>query len=202
MSKTIITISRQYCSGGLEVGNRLAGELGIDIYDKEQLVDMAAKQIGYDKSAFERVDEVATSSLLYSLALGAHMANPNAIMPDNDRLFQIQSDIIRNAAKEKSCIFIGRCSDYVLRDNPDAVNIYLRASMTDRINRHNRVYGEVKDTEAFINKKDKKKATYYKFYTGRNWSDIKNYDLCINTSLLSVDDIVGLITDFISKRTG
>ena len=114
MNNTIISICREYCSGGKEIGKKVSDELGDTFLDK-QLITEAAKKSGYDESVFEKVDEVATNSLLYSLVLGTYGANAAGAMPDNDKLFGLQAEIIRDTAKEKNCVVIGRCADYVLK---------------------------------------------------------------------------------------
>lgn len=195
MSIKSITICREYCSGGEEISRKLAEKLGFEFYDKK-LISLAAKEAGYSEAAFERVDEVAANSLLYSLVLGAYGTNGSPAMPDNDKLFGIQSDIIRKAAKDKNCVFLGRCSDYILKEEPDVLKVFLRADMDFRIERYRKLYGEPegnKTIEQIIAKTDKKRSTYHKFYTGEGWDDIKNYDLVINTASTGIDGAIELI---------
>ena len=167
MNNTIISICREYCSGGKEIGKKVSDELGYTFLDK-QLITEAAKKSGYDESVFEKVDEVATNSLLYSLVLGTYGANAAGAMPDNDKLFGLQAEIIRDTAKEKNCVVIGRCADYVLREEPHLIKIFLKADMDFRVERFRSLYTtpEGKKPEDIINKTDKKRASYYKFYTG------------------------------------
>ena len=200
MNNTIISICREYCSGGKEIGKKVSDELGYTILDK-QLITEAAKKSGYDESVFEKVDEVATNSLLYSLVLGTYGANAAGAMPDNDKLFGLQAEIIRDTAKEKNCVVIGRCADYVLREEPNLIKIFLRADMDFRVERFRSLYTapEGKKPEDIINKTDKKRASYYKFYTGNLWKDMNNYDLVINTGKVGIDNAVATIIDYVRK---
>ncbi len=200
MDKVIITINRQFCSGGNYVGKKLAEKLDIPFYDKE-LVNLAAKEAGYAESAFEKVDEVATNSLLYSLIMGVHNSAQAGMMPDNDKLFNIQADIIRKAANEGSCVVLGRCSNYILREEKKLVRVFLKADEDFKKARYEKVYGkpEKATIEEVIAKTDKKRSSYYKFYTGNRWEDIENYDLVINTSKIGFDNTVDYIIDYINK---
>lgn len=200
MNNTIISICREYCSGGKEIGKKVSDELGYTFLDK-QLITEAAKKSGYDESVFEKVDEVATNSLLYSLVLGTYGANAAGAMPDNDKLFGLQAEIIIDTAKEKNCVVIGRCADYVLREEPNLIKIFLRADMDFRVERFRSLYTapEGKKPEDIINKTDKKRASYYKFYTGNLWKDMNNYDLVINTGKVGIDNAVATIIDYVRK---
>ena len=200
MNNTNISICREYCSGGKEIGKKVSDELGYTFLDK-QLITEAAKKSGYDESVFEKVDEVATNSLLYSLVLGTYGANAAGAMPDNDKLFGLQAEIIRDTAKEKNCVVIGRCADYVLREEPNLIKIFLRADMDFRVERFRSLYTvpEGKKPEDIINKTDKKRASYYKFYTGNLWKDMNNYDLVINTGKVGIDNAVATIIDYVRK---
>ena len=200
MNNTIISICREYCSGGKEIGKKVSDELGYTFLDK-QLITEAAKKSGNDESVFEKVDEVATNSLLYSLVLGTYGANAAGAMPDNDKLFGLQAEIIRDTAKEKNCVVIGRCADYVLREEPHLIKIFLKADMDFRVERFRSLYTtpEGKKPEDIINKTDKKRASYYKFYTGNLWKDMNNYDLVINTGKVGIDNAVATIIDYVRK---
>lgn len=191
---------QEYCSGGKEIGKKVSDELGYTFLDK-QLITEAAKKSGYDESVFEKVDEVATNSLLYSLVLGTYGANAAGAMPDNDKLFGLQAEIIRDTAKEKNCVVIGRCADYVLREEPHLIKIFLKADMDFRVERFRSLYTtpEGKKPEDIINKTDKKRASYYKFYTGNLWKDMNNYDLVINTGKVGIDNAVATIIDYVRK---
>lgn len=195
----VITIARQYGSGGHEVGERIAQELNIPFYDKS-LIAMAAKKSGFSEEVFADVDEKATSSLLYSMVMGSYayggrIAGVNE-MPINDKLFIIQADIIKKAAADGPCIIIGRCADYILRDLDYCLNVFVHADKEKRIER---IVGkslcEAKKAPDFITKKDKQRANYYNFYSNNKWDDVSNYDLTVDTGKFGIDNTVSLIIE-------
>lgn len=201
--KVIITIGRQVGSGGRQIGKKLAEELGIAFYDKE-LINLASKESGICGEFFEKADEKTSGSLLQAFAMGFSMNN--AIFQNNDylsneSLFQIQSDVIRKVAAEKSCILVGRCADYILRDHPDCISIFISASMEDRIRRVME-YNQLteKEAEEYIHKVDKSRASYYNYYTDKEWGSAASYDLCMNSSVFGIqgttDFIQSMITNF------
>lgn len=193
----IITIARQYGSGGHEIGEKVAEKLGIPFYDKA-LIAMAAKKSGFSEEVFADVDEKATSSLLYSMVMGTYayggrIAGVNE-MPINDKLFIIQADIIKKVAAEGPCVIIGRCADYVLRDNNNCLNVFVHANKEDRMKRVvSKKLVEEKKAADFVTKKDKQRANYYNFYTNNRWDDMANYGLALNTGRFSIDDCVTLV---------
>ena len=164
----VITIARQYGSGGHEVGEKLAGKLGVPFYDKA-LIAMAAKKSGLSEEVFADADEKATSSLLYSMVMGSYAFGSRIPgineMPINDKLFIIQSDIIKKAAAEGPCVIIGRCADYILRDFENCLNVFVHADKAARVKR---IVGknlcEAKKAPDFVTKKDKQRASYYNYY--------------------------------------
>lgn len=201
--KVIITIGRQVGSGGRQIGKKLAEELGIAFYDKE-LINLASKESGICGEFFEKADEKTSGSLLQTFAMGFSMNN--AIFQNNDylsneSLFQIQSDVIRKVAAEKSCILVGRCADYILRDHSDCISIFISASLEDRI-RQVMEYNQLteKEAEEYIHKVDKSRASYYNYYTDKEWAAAASYDLCINSSVFGIqgttDFIQSMITNF------
>lgn len=199
----VITISRQYGSGGHEVGERLAKELGIPFYDKA-LIAMAAKQSGFSEDVFAQADERATSSLLYSMVMGNYGFGARipgvGEMPINDKLFIIQSDIIKNAAKEGPCVIIGRCADYILREFPNCLNVFVHADKAVRVKRIvDKGLCDAKKAPDFITKKDKQRANYYNFYSNKRWEDLGNYSLTIDTSKFTVEQAIDLIIDAAKK---
>lgn len=201
--KYTITISRQFGSGGKEIGKALADKLGIDFYDKE-LISLAAKESGYDPKIFENVDERATNSLLYSLSMGLYsFGNGFSSMGDlpvNDQLYMLQHKIIKKLANEKPCIFVGRCADYVLKDNSKCINIFLYADLDYRVKRTIERNGVDPDrAEQAVNKADKTRANYYSFYSGKKWGRPENYHLCINTGILTTNQCVDIITNYIEN---
>lgn len=195
----VITIARQYGSGGHEVGEKLALKLGVPFFDKA-LIAMAAKQSGYSEEVFAHADEKASSSLLYSMVMGSYgygVRTPGLNeMPINDRLFIIQSDIIKKAAGEGPCVVIGRCGGYILREHPHCLNVFIHANKEDRIKRIvDKELCTEKKAPDFITKKDKQRANYYNFYSNKRWDDLQNYDITIDTSRFTVDEAVELLMD-------
>ncbi len=194
--KYIITISRQFGSGGRIFGKSLAETLNIDFYDKE-LVSLAAKESGYNPEIFENVDERATNSLLYSLSMGIYnLGNgyaPMRDMPVNDKLYLLQHKIIKQLAV-KPCVIVGRCADYILKDRKNLLRIYIYANMEDRIKSAIKLHDVPENkAEAIIKKTDKTRANYYNFYTNQRWGAVENYDLCLNTSTISRDKAINMI---------
>ncbi len=205
MAKTnyIITISRQFGSGGRLVGKKLAESLEIPFYDKE-LITMSAQQSGYSKEIFEKADERATNSLLYTLSMNSYLLHGMTglnELPLNDRVFLIQSEIIRKMASEGPCVIVGRCADYVLKEHPRCLNFYIYADLQSRVDRATTVYGMEKEKAAEnIQKLDKKRASYYNFYSNLRWGLAENYDLCVNSSSVGIDGTVEMLRHFINKR--
>ena len=195
----VITIARQFGSGGHEVGEKVAKKLGLPFFDKE-LIAMAAKKSGLSEEVFADADEKATSSLLYSMvmgsyAFGARVPSINE-MPINDKLFIIQSDIIKKAAAEGPCVIIGRCADYILREHENCLNVFVHADKAARIKRIVGLnYCEEKKAPDFVTKKDKQRANYYNFYSNNRWDDLQNYDLTIDTSRFTIDQAIDMIID-------
>ena len=204
MDKIIITIGRQFGSGGRMIGEMLAKKLGIAFYDKE-LISLAAKESGMNPEIFDSVDEKATNSLLYSLSMGLYNFGSGfsamGDLPVNDQLYLLQHKIIKEIAEKESCVIVGRCADYILRERTDCVNIFFYADMEFRKRESVEKHGiEESRAEHIITRTDKSRANYYSFYSGQKWGMAENYDLCINSSKLSKDNIVDLIIDYINKR--
>lgn len=195
----VITISRQFGSGGHEVGEKLARQLDVPFYDKA-LIAMAAKQSGLSEEVFASADEKASSSLLYSMVMGSYSFGARVPgineMPINDKLFLIQSDIIKKAAEEGPCVIIGRCADYILREHGNCMNVFIHASKEDRVRRSvAKKDCEERKAADFVTKKDKQRANYYNFYSNKRWDDLQNYDITIDTSRFTVDEAVELLMD-------
>jgi len=204
MDNYIITIGRQFGSGGRAVGQKLAEDLGIPFYDKE-LISLAAKDSGMNPEVFENVDEKAANSLLYSLSMGLYSFGSGfsamGDLPVNDKLYLLQHKVIKELADKGSCVIVGRCADYVLRDRDDCVNIFIYAEMEYRKQEAVKKHGiDEARAEHIINKTDKSRSNYYSFYSGKKWGMAENYDLCINSSKLSEDKIVELIKNYINIR--
>ena len=202
----IITIGRQFGSGGREIGETLAKKLNIPYYDKE-LISLAAKESGMDAEVFNNVDERATNSLLYSLSMGIYSFGSNfsgsGDLPVNDRLYILQHQIIKKLASEGPCVIVGRCADYVLKDFDNCVNIFIHADMEYRKQRAIEIHDVKKNkAEQIINKTDKVRANYYGFYSGQKWGFAQNYDLSVDSSKLTKDQAVELIEAYLKIRAG
>ncbi len=204
-TSTIITIGRQFGSGGHDIGTKLAEDLGIKLYDKEML-DRAAKESGICQELFESNDEKPTNSFLYSLVMdtysfGSNYASGYLDMPLNHKIFLAQFDAIKGIAAEGPCVLIGRCADYALEDRPDVLRIFIRADLNDRIRRVAKQF-DLTDAKAkdMIIKTDKKRAGYYNYYSNKKWGDSESYDFCINSSILGIDGAVDAIKALIELK--
>ena len=199
LTKTVIIIARQYESGGRLIGKKLSEILEIPFYDKE-LIDIAAKKSGMSEEVFARADERASSSLLYSLVMGSY-SSPANNMPINDKLFLLQADIIKEAAKQGPFVIVGRCADYVLRDETNVLRLFLQAPRDVRIRRAIDEYGEdpSKASDA-VNKKDKQRGNYYNFYSNKKWGDMQNYDLILDTHTFGLQGSVDIILRALEEK--
>lgn len=198
---TVITIGRQYGSGGREIGKKISEILGIGYYDDE-LISLAAKNSGMNSDTLSDVDEKATNSLLYTLAMGGSLFGGNAAiayeMPINDKLYIAQSEVIKELAKKEPCVIIGRCADYVLKDYPSVINLFVYADLEKRTARvaMRRGINEAKARDIII-KTDKQRANYYNYYTSRKWGRIENYDLCIDSGRIGYDKAAQVIAEYV-----
>lgn len=200
----IINVGRQLGSGGHDIGRMLALDFGAKYYDRE-LLNLAAKESGLSEQVFERNDE--RKSFLHTFL---HL--PNALSGESytrqgftqDSVFQFQSDAIRKAADEGSCVFVGRCADYVLREYNNVVNIFITASMDFRVQQVMAKQNFTSPLEArrFIEQRESRRADYYNYYTGKKWGHAASYDLCIDSSILGLVDTENFIAQFIRKRFG
>jgi len=198
----IITIGRQFGSGGSEIGKKLAEELNISYYDKE-IIAHAAKDSCLCPEVFEKVDEKESSGLPYAFSMGVSpfgMYVPCDDILSNERLFKLQSDAIYKIAERESCIIIGRCSDYILRDFPKCLNFFIHNSTENRIKliMHRENVSESKAMK-LITKTDKSRAAYYNYYTNKQWGFAASYNASIDVSVLGIDDSVLFIKDFVQK---
>ncbi len=198
MSKHIITISRQYGSGGRFIGKLLAEKLGIPLYDNE-LITLAAQKSGYSESIFENVEKTSTHSLLYSLSMFGTTAGVYGL-PLADKVFIIQSEIIKKVAAEGPCVIVGRCADYVLKDEPNIVDVFIHSDMESRIKRAITYYNlpEEKAKEAII-KTDKRRSSYYNYYTGLRWGDANNYEISLYSDKIGIDSCVDILYKFVTS---
>ena len=200
----IITIGRQYGSAGREIGQKLADDLGVKLYDKEML-KRAAKESGLCEELYETHDEKPTNSFLYSLVMDTYSlgyaSGTYADMPINHKIFLAQFDAIKKIADEGPCVLVGRCADYALEDYKNVMNVFIYADMDARIRRVAREFN-ITDAKAkdIITKTDKKRASYYNYYTNKEWGDAKGYDLCLNSAKLGVDGTVRAIKEYMKIR--
>ena len=199
----VINIGRQLGSGGRQIGEKLSAEFGIGFYDKE-LIQLASKESGLGKEFFEKADEKSSFSFIGGL-LGLRTNINNEVYVNNylcnETFFKIQSDVIRELAGKESCVFVGRCADYILRDNPRCINVFITADTEDRIKRVAQTYQLSLDkAQELIVKTDKKRAEYYNYYSNKVWGAAGSYHLCINSSVLGMDQTVTFITQFIKQR--
>ena len=198
--RTVITIGREFGSGGHEIGMKLAEKLGIKCYDKE-LLAMAAKHSGLCEELFEKHDERPTSSFLYSLVMDSYSmgytASGYSDMPINHKIFLAQFDTIKKLADEASCVIVGRCADYALEDYPNVVSVFITGDDKDKLKRLQELYkvDESKAKDIMI-KTDKQRSNYYNYYSNKKWSDPRSYDLCINSSKVGADGAVDVIMNF------
>ena len=200
--KTIITIGRQFGSGGKEVGIRVAKELGIPFYDKEILKE-AAEKSGLSQKILENFDE-RPKSLLYSIAMDSYMFSlPGTGVNDSleQQVYLATFNTIRQVASEGPCVIIGRCADYALADNPNRLSLFIHAPMETRIQRvMERQNLTAEKAKALIVKTDKRRASYYEYYSSRRWGDVGSYDFCLNSAYLGLSGTVELIRAIVDHR--
>ena len=198
--KQIITIGRQFGSGGHEVGTKLAEALGIPYYDKE-LLKRAAKDSGLCEHLFENFDE-RPRSLLFSLAMDPYaFSNPAAPFGSVEQeIFLATFNAVKQVAAEGPCVIIGRCADYALREQENVLNLFIHAPLAERVKRITRVRGlsEAKAKDQ-INKMDKQRASYYNYYTSKKWGAVSSYDYCLDSSILGIDGTVELVRYILDK---
>ena len=205
MAHSIITISREIGTGARLIGRELAALLGFGYYDRA-LIEMAAEKSGLSEEFIERTEEKASNSFLYNLATAAYISSELSMqytVPVNDRAFMVQSEVIRDIARSGDGVIVGRCADYVLRDHPSLLRVFIYADKQDRLNRIVNEYGQdPKNAESVLNKIDKGRANYHKFYTGTPWRSLDNYDLCVNTSVVGITGAVLAIKAAAEERFG
>jgi hypothetical protein len=185
-NKLIITIGREYGSGGRFIGKMVAEQLKIPFFDKE-LIAVAAREGGINEKTIENLDETASSRFFYALPTTSFMpasATTNFDLTMNDRLFLLQSKEIKRISNEGSAVIVGRCADYVLRDNPDVINVYIHATLEARVAHAVKYYGlSTAIAKKTVQKTDEQRMKYYNYYTGRKWGIADNYTLCLDSSL-------------------
>jgi len=202
--KGIVTIGRQFGSGGREIGAKLASELGIPFYDHE-LIIRAAKESGFSETIFENAEKKASNSLLYSLVMGMSSYGVQdggySSLSLDDRAYLAQAEVIRKVANEGPCVIVGRCADYILKDKPYITNLFVYADMDVRCKRVAEMKtaspDKIKDE---ITKGDKSRANYYNYHTGQKWGNSFNYHMSINSSAVGIDGAVKIAKDFVMLR--
>ncbi len=206
MGNIVVTIARQYGSGGKTIGEMLAKDLGIRAYNRE-ILRLASEDSGISEALFNQVDEKLKNTTLFGIMRREYKGE--LIPPEsenfisNQNLFNYQAKIIKGLAETESCVIIGRCADYILKGNPYLVSVFVHAGpeycLKQAIERGARTG---KDVEKFIQKTDKYRADYYHYYTGQVWNDAKNYDLCLNSERLGFEGCVEAIKAYIRIRFG
>ncbi len=204
MSKYVITIARGYGSGGRTIGKMLSEQLNIPYYDRD-LLRLASDDSGINEQLFAKADEKLKKSRLFNIASKVYKGE--IIPPDsdefvsNDNLFNYQAKIIKELADGESCIIIGRCADYVLKDYDNVVKVFVHAPLDDCITNVKAITDKSeKEIEKQIASIDKHRSEYYKYYTGRDWEDAKNYDLCLNSSNLGFQKCVDIVKAYLDIR--
>ena len=200
---TIITIGRQFGSGGREIGEKVAEHFGIKCYDKE-LLSRAAKESGFCEEMIQNHDERPTNSFLYNLVMDTYSFGYNASsfvdMPISHKVFLAQFDTIKKIAEEGPCVIVGRCADYALTDFDNVINLFIYGNEECKIKRIKERFDDVKtDDQArdMMNKKDKQRQSYYNYYSSKKWGRADSYDLCINSSVLGIEGTVKFILQYI-----
>ena len=203
-NKVVITIARQYGSGGRTVGEMLSKDMGIHYYDKE-LIKLASEESGINERLFVNADEKIKMTKLFKMVKNIYTGQ--LIPPERDdfvsdkNLFNYQAKVIKNLAEEESCVIVGRCADYVLKDYDNVLSVFVHAPKDYCMEQAaKKVSMPSKELEKYIAKIDKRRADYYKFYTEREWTDARNYDLCLDSSKLGFERCVEEIKAYIKVR--
>ena len=200
MEKKIITISREFGSGGRSIGRQVAEKLGIPFYDKE-LVDQVALESGFAPKFVEENGEHSPSSSLFAYAF-APQGVPGVMngLSTADFLWNIQCSVILQIAEQGPCVIVGRNADYILKDHPECLHVHIHADKQFRADRIVRLYGESeKSPEARLNEKGKRRRLNYQHYTGRTWGAAENYDICLNSAKLGVENCADLIVSLVEN---
>lgn len=199
----VITIGRQFGSGGRDIGKKLAESLSIPFYDRE-LITLASKESGLCPEFFEKADERASHSLSYAFTLGFPFfgnVSPYNDYLSNDTLFKIQSDTIRKIASEGSCVIVGRCADYILREDERCVNVFVHSPLEKRMERVVQRNGvTVEEAKVLIEKTDKSRAGFYNYYSSKTWGMAATYHLSVDSCSLGVEGTVEFIRSFVQKK--
>lgn len=199
MKNFVITIGREFASGGKEVGKRVAKELGVDFYDASLLREKA-KDLGIEEGIFDLFDEKPTKSFLFSVVMDPY-AIDSAV--NEGKVIEAQRKVIDNAAKEGSCVIVGRRADKILADNENVVSVFIGADIEDRMKRYLENDGtSPKNARRFIERKDRERAAYYNYFNDGSWGKADNYTMCFSTSKMDKDTIVKIIVDYVKNNFG
>lgn len=201
--KYVITFARQFGSGGHEVAKTTAEILGIPFYDKE-LIAITAKESGLSEHLFDGLDEKPTNSFLYSLVMGVQSGTSTYCrygdVTGADNIFRIQAQVIRQIADKEPCVIVGRCADYILQEYENLISVFVHADIERRIERIMQRYNlKEKNAEDYINKTDKRRNSFYNFYTNRVWGSVDNYNLAIDTAQIGIKNAAEIIAEYVKK---
>lgn len=203
VKQVVLTIGRSYGSGGRTMGKLLAEEMRIPYYDRE-ILRMASDESGISEALFGQADEKLKNTSLFRIAKKAYQGE--VIPPEsddftsNDNLFNYQAKVIKSLAAEGSCIIIGRCADYILKDCPNVIRLFCYAPLEDCIKREREISGSTeKESIKKIQKEDKYRADYYRYYTGKDWNDSRNYDFCLNTASMSYEQLCRVVKSYVEE---
>ena len=192
----VITIGREFGSGGHEIARRLSEKMGIKMYDKE-IISIVAKNHGYSEEVLNDIDEKASNSLLYALSTGAYTHHTHLVsglhIPLNDKAFMAYAEVIKELAEKESCIIVGRCADSILKDHENLFRVFIHTDLERRVDRICE-FEKIDRNEALslIKKRDKKRSGYHNYYADTKWGAVKTYDLCID-SKIGIDKVVEII---------
>lgn len=193
----VITISREFGSGGHEIGEKLAKSMGVPFYDR-QIIEKAAEQTGFSPEFIAEHEQRYTSSLMFNLAMGNYTRTGE--LPLHDQIDIVESNIVRDFAKEGPCVIVGRCADYILEGDFECLNVFVYASDSAKLDRIMKKYGyDAKKAEKTIKETNRSRSKHYSYFTGRIWGDRHNYDLMINSDKFSTDEIIKLIKEAADK---
>lgn len=197
MDPIVVTIAREHGSGGRLIGRKLAQELGFDFYDKE-IIAMTAKESGFTEEFVSRMETTKTSSFLFSIYTATHE------LPLSEQVYLMQTNIIRNLAKKGNCVIVGRCADHILREEPNCIRTFIHAPIEARVRRVKEFYNEEEGTDEQVKtrilKRDKKRASYYEYYTQRKWGQAQNYNITLDSSI-GIDASVEMLKAVVREAT-
>ena len=195
----VVTIGRQYGSGGRIIGELLAKRLGVAFYDNE-LISLAADKTGLSVDCFKNAEQTSAGNLLLSMTTLSPMIDTYGL-PLHEKIFMVQSQVIKEVAEKESCVIVGRCADHSLSEHPNCITVFLQGDIKDRVKRAVCSYGlPEKNAQSVVLKTDKKRGGYYNYFTGEKWGYAQNYDIILNTSHMELEKIVEILAQYVSFR--